>query len=201
MLCFFLNHLLFNSFCLFLFILNVCKLLPASTFSSLSPIFVVILIVVNQEFEISVLELFLFLLAYHNEDWCQFCWVVLTILIYARDEFSLSNLFEFFVYTITQIFLVQGVTLFLGEALKLIFDQILLILFLFQFIIKTFLHIDDSSTQDTEGLISHHEFNIIPLEIFNIICNCACLVTSLGSEVHFDIKVIIHMELFPKFEE
>ena len=68
MLRFFFNHLPVNSFCLCLFVFDVCKLLSASTFSSLSPIFVIILIVVNQEFEISVLELFLFLLANHNED-------------------------------------------------------------------------------------------------------------------------------------
>lgn len=195
MLRFFFNHLPINSFCLCLFVFDVCKLLSASTFSSLSPIFVIILVMVNQESEISTLELLLLLLVNYNKDWSHFCWVVITWLICVCDELTLSNLLDFLVDAITQIFLIQGVTLFLGEALKFTFDQILLILFLFQFIVKTFLHIGDSSTQDTEGLISHHEFNIIPLEILNIICDCTCLVASLGSEIHFNVKLIIHIEL------
>jgi len=66
MLRFFFNHLLVDCFSLSLLVLDVCKLLSACTFSSLSPILVVSSVVLHQEFMISLFELLILLLVDDN---------------------------------------------------------------------------------------------------------------------------------------
>lgn len=106
MLLLFYNHLLFDQSSLLQLVLEMCIWLFAGSFSSLSPIFIVIFVVVNQESEIWSLEIFSFLLIDDNKDGSQFLWVVITSFIYRCDEFTLTNLLDLLVDAITQIFLI-----------------------------------------------------------------------------------------------
>jgi hypothetical protein len=104
MLRFFFNHLLVDCFSLSLLVFDVCKLLSACTFSSLSPILVVSSVVLHQEFMISLFELLILFLVDDNEDRSQFLgviWVITIWGVYRCNELTLSNLLYLLVNTIS----------------------------------------------------------------------------------------------------